>query len=59
MLSVPITSGREHSSKTVTAIISLNKDGKLLAQISDQLTLPQYTVATFLHRYTKQLNQPF
>ncbi len=59
MPSVPITSRREHSSKTVTAIISLNKADKLLVQISDQLTLPQYTVAIFLHRYTKQLDQPF
>ncbi len=31
---------REYSSETVTAIITLHKDGKLFMQIGDQLTLP-------------------
>lgn len=58
MPSAPKTSRREHSLETVAAILTLHKDGKSLAQIGDQLTLPRSTVATILHRHARQPDQP-
>ena len=58
MPSVPKTSRREHSSETVATILTLRKDGKSFAQIGDQLSLPRFTVATILHRHTRQPHQP-
>ena len=58
MPSVPKTSRRENSSEMITAILTLHKDGKSLAQIGDGLSLPRSTVATILHRHARQLDQP-
>ena len=58
MPAVPKTSRRQHSSEMVTAISTLHKDGKSLAQIGDQLSLPRSTVATILHHHARQLDQP-
>ena len=56
MPSIPKTSRRENSSEMIKAISTLHKDGKSLAQIGDQLSLPQSTVATILHRHARQLD---
>ena len=57
MPSVLKTSQNKHSSKTVTTIITLHKNGRLLVQIGDQLTLSQFPVATILYRNATEPDQ--
>ena len=56
MPSIPKTSRHENSLEMITAISTLHKEGKSLAQIGDQLSLPRSTVATILHRQARQLD---
>ncbi len=59
VLSIPKTSRREHSAKTLAIIISMHEENKSHAQIGDYLKLAKSTMISTIHCHNRQREHSF